>query len=343
MVLGLVASVLASGGLSPEPSQRLIRFPGPISALHLSSRGTYLAATSDAPNTGTWLASVTSTQVVKKAMSLAVSQDELYAAGLNDQMQIEIFDLAHGKSTVLPYTSATVFAPAGHKLAFFPSPVRHELTSAYGGYGPYGGGSTILIYEPETKRTTTLNKFGGDLSYGSYKAQWVRLSRWSEHGIEVSAHMAPPTAADPIFFVDPIADRATRSGPGYNGDYGKLMDGGNAGLTSTPNGFGIVSFGPSGPDRVLFEDPRSSNAPMDLTFKVAGRANRMVVWTAPIKTGPQSLWLVNTANARAKRLLEAPFDGRNSLAYAISSDGERLAYENPKDANVAVVMDVPRL
>jgi hypothetical protein len=42
------------------------------------------------------------------------------------------------------------------------------------------------------------------------------------------------------------------------------------------------------------------------------------------------------------RLVREPFSGRDSLEYAISDDGEWIAYRSASDPKVAVVVPAPR-
>lgn len=332
MLLRVVPLLLAFAGLSCARRQTVIQFPAPVGDLQFSSSGAYLISKDDSW-AHYWLADVSSSRIVNKdaLRFAAVSHDERFAAITNSKDQMKLLDLTLGRLTPTPSSGGCLFSPHGHKVAFkVPAGPKPAL------------GFAITVYDPDSAKSTTLSKYSGDLHYGIYKALNAGLAGWTEHGIEVSAYMTPPTQANPIFFIDPETDRATLSPVGYNGGYGKLVDGGTVGLAPTPNGFGLVRFGPNGREGVLFDPPASAGPPMEVNFRIAADANRMLVWRGPITPGSQSIWLVNTANARSKQLLEAPFDGRHRLAYAISGDGEKIAYQSPDDPNAVVVIDAPR-
>lgn len=321
-----------------------ITFPNPVGRLTLSTQGNYLVAGA-ANSSATWLSSVRTGSVLTQEPreSIVVSSDERFAAGMQSARQLELTDLESGKTSMLPYLGPCIFSPNGHAMAFMTKPGDMSQTPRIRSLNLPPADLSITLFEPETATTTNLSKYGADVNLGSVKPTGVRLSQWRDRGIEIEVSSPFVSAAFVTFFVDPKADRASLAPSGYSPANPSLIDGGLVDVAAMPDGMAILSRGPGADYRFLF-DRRTAGEPLkSLKFALASRANRAVVWSLSAKGDEQSLWLVNTVTAQAQRLVRAPFDGQDRLAYSISGDGEKIAIQSPDDPRVAIVKDAPRL
>lgn len=339
-----ISVVLALARLAVAEEPAVVSFPAECYVLKLSSHGRFLVGSDYRPGAPGWIARLDNGKlVVDKALRQAqVSEDELFAAGMDDEGFIVVVDLKAGTQRRLSKLGPFLFSPKGHTLAFWSAQVEAEWLP---GTEPAPAGYSIDLFDAATGSTTQLTQFIRDIPKGTtIPLRSLDLLQWADDAIRLVAHYGGGNGV--AVKVDPATDVASTSSEERLWKRKLLADGSQ--IEAVPaEDMSLISYiqDPAHPQapKVIFGHDLTGEAVCSLQYDFSSIANRMVVWSSNSAGDKQSFWAENLSTLKVHRIFEAPLDDRGTPPFDLSEDGGWVAYRDPKDSKKVVVVPVPDL